>query len=65
MSPVVASAPVDGLVGRMKHGRISMPPDAASVRGFTVALRGVNRANDMTAMIAAPAIHTTFAYQPA
>ena len=31
------------------------------VRRFTVALRGANRANDMTAMIAAPAIHTTFA----
>ncbi len=38
-----------------------MPPDAAIVRRFTVALRGANRANDMTAMIAAPVTHTTFA----
>ena len=45
----------------MKHGRISIAPDAAIVRRFTVALRGANRANDMTAMIAAPVSQTMFA----
>ena len=38
-----------------------MPPDAAIVRRFTVALRGANRANDMTAMTAAPVSQTMFA----
>ena len=37
-----------------------MPPVAATVRRFTVELRGANRANDMTAMIAAPDSHTMF-----
>src|SRR5271154_2770733 len=61
MSPVVASAPVDVAVGRMKTGRISMPPVAASVRQFTADVRGANRANDMTAMMAAPTNHTVLA----
>ena len=38
-----------------------MPPEATIVCRFTVALRGANRANVMTAMIAAPVIQTKFA----
>ena len=38
-----------------------MPPEAAIVRRFTVAIRGANRANDMTAMTAAPVSQTRFA----
>src|SRR5215469_12158974 len=60
-SPPVASAPLDELTGRIRHGRSSIAPEDSKVLEFTVTLRGANRAKHMTPMIGAPASHTMLA----